>query len=137
MWKRHLGIQVELENVEWKVYLSRLSGLDYHLARAGWIGDYEDPNTFLDLWVTGGGNNQTGWSNARYDELIARAACKLVDRNERSGALQRAERILIQEDVPVLPLYTYVNKGMLSRRVKGWHPNILDQHPLKTISLEP
>jgi oligopeptide transport system substrate-binding protein len=92
-----------------------------------------DPNTFLDLWVTGGGNNQTGWSNARYDELIAGAACKLVSRKERSQALQRAERILIQDDVPVLPLYTYVNKGMLSRRVKGWHPNILDQHPLKYI----
>jgi oligopeptide transport system substrate-binding protein len=133
MWKRHLGTQVDLVNVEWKVYLSRLSGLDYHLARAGWIGDYVDPNTFLDLWVTGGGNNQTGWSNARYDELIAGAACKLVSRKERSQALQRAERILIQDDVPVLPLYTYVNKGMLSRRVKGWHPNILDQHPLKYI----
>jgi oligopeptide transport system substrate-binding protein len=137
MWKQHLGIQVELANVEWKVYLSRQSALDYQMSRAGWIGDYVDPNTFLDMWITGGGNNQTGWSSKRYDELIARAACRLVNPKERMQALQEAERTLVQEEVPVLPLFTYVNKGMLSKRVRGWHPNILDQHPLKYISLEP
>jgi len=136
MWKQHLGIQVELANVEWKVYLTRQAALDYHLSRAGWIGDYVDPNTFLDTWITGGGNNQTGWSHPRYDELVARAACRLVNPGERMQALQEAERILVQDEVPVLPLFTYVNKGMLSPRVKGWYPNILDQHPLKYIRLE-
>ncbi|MBI2001792.1 MAG: peptide ABC transporter substrate-binding protein [candidate division NC10 bacterium] len=136
MWKDHLGIQVDLVNVEWKVYLSRQSGLDFQLSRAGWIGDYVDPNTFLDMWVTGGGNNQTGWSNKRYDDLIARAACKIVNAKDRMRALQEAEQILVAEEAPIMPLFTYVNKGMLSRRVKGWSPNILDQHPLKYISLE-
>jgi oligopeptide transport system substrate-binding protein len=136
MWKEHLGIQVEITNVEWKVYLSRQSGLDYQLSRAGWIGDYVDPNTFLDMWITGGGNNQTGWSSKRYDNLISQAACKIVNTNDRMKALQEAEQILAAEEVPIMPLFTYVNKGMLSRRVKGWHPNILDQHPLKYISLE-
>jgi oligopeptide transport system substrate-binding protein len=135
MWKEQLGIQVELVNLEWKVYLARQGSLDYQIARAGWIGDYVDPNTFLDLWLPGGGNNQTGWSNKRYDELIGQAACKLAKPDDRMRTLQEAERILL-EDLPVLPLFTYVNKGMLSRRVKGWYPNILDQHPLKYINLE-
>jgi len=134
MWKEHLGVQVELVNVEWKVYLARQSGLDYQISRAGWIGDYVDPNTFLEMWKTGGGNNQTGWSNRRYDELIDQAA-RLVNAKDRMRTLAEAERILLEE-MPVLPLYTYVNKGMLSRKVRGWHPNILDQHPLKHISLE-
>lgn len=136
MWKENLGIQVDLVNVEWKVYLARQGSLDYQISRAGWIGDYVDPNTFLDMWVTGAGNNQTGWSNRRYDELIAQAACKILDAKERMRALQEAEKILTVDEVPIMPLFTYVNKGMLSRRVKGWHPNILDQHPLKYISLE-
>jgi oligopeptide transport system substrate-binding protein len=136
MWKDHLGIQVDLVNVEWKVYLSRQSSLDYQASRAGWIGDYVDPNTFLDMWITGGGNNQTGWSNKRYDDLMAQATCKIVNPRDRMRALQEAEKILVADEVPIMPLYTYVNKGMLSRRVKGWSPNILDQHPLKYISLE-
>jgi len=136
MWKEQLGIQVELFNVEWKVYLARMGSLDYQVARAGWIGDYEDPNTFLDLWVTGGGNNQTGWSSQRYDGLIGQAACKIVSGKDRMRTLQEAERMLVVDDTPILPLFTYVNKGMLARRVKGWYPNILDQHPLKYISLE-
>ncbi len=135
MWREHLGIQVELVNVEWKVYLSQQSKLDYQISRAGWIGDYVDPNTFLDMWITGGGNNQTGWANTRYDELIARAG-RTMDPKERMKLFQEAETILVVDEVPILPLFTYVNKGMLSRRVKGWNPNILDQHPLKYISLE-
>ena len=134
MWKEHLGIHVDLVNVEWKVYLSRQSSLDYNISRAGWIGDYVDPNTFLEMWKTGGGNNQTGWSHKRYDELIDQAG-RLVNPKERMQAMQDAERLLLSE-APILPLYTYVNKGMLSKKVKGWYPNILDQHPLKYISLE-
>jgi oligopeptide transport system substrate-binding protein len=134
MWKEHLGIDVELVNVEWKVYLSRLSSLDYQISRGGWIGDYPDPNTFLDMWIGGGGNNRTGWASKRFDELIARA--QTLSGRERMAALAEAEKILVVDEAPILPLYTYVNKGMLSRKVKGWHPNILDQHPLKFISLE-
>jgi oligopeptide transport system substrate-binding protein len=135
MWKEHLGIQVELVNVEWKVYLNQQAKLDYQISRAGWIGDYVDPNTFLDMWITGGGNNQTGWSNQRYDELIARAG-RTMDPKERLRLFREAETILVVDEVPIMPLFTYVNKGMLSRKVKGWFPNILDQHPLKFISLE-
>jgi len=135
MWKETLGIQVDLVNVEWKVYLARQSALDFQMSRAGWIGDYVDPNTFLDMWITGGGNNQTGWSNKRYDELIVKAG-RTLDAKERMKLFNEAEKLLVADDVPIMPLYTYVNKGMLNRKVKGWSPNILDQHPLKHISIE-
>ncbi|HEX7127843.1 MAG TPA: peptide ABC transporter substrate-binding protein [Thermodesulfobacteriota bacterium] len=132
MWKRHLGIEVTLTNVEWKVYLARMKALDYQIARAGWIGDYVDPNTFLDMWVTGGGNNQTGWANARYDALIRKAA-ETVDPEARMKTLREAETVLVREELPIAPVFTYVSKGLIRRSFDGFHPNILDQHPLKAI----
>jgi oligopeptide transport system substrate-binding protein len=71
---RELGIRVTPYNQEWQSYLATTQAGDYDLSRAGWIGDYVDPNTFLDLWVTNGGNNQTGWSDPLYDRLIRAAA---------------------------------------------------------------
>ena len=73
-WKRNLNIDVQLTNTDWKVYLSKQSIGDYMVARAGWIGDYVDPKTFLDMMVTGRGNNQTGWSNSQYDDLLVMSA---------------------------------------------------------------
>ncbi len=67
MWRQNLGIRVELTNMDWKVYLDQTQSGNYDIARAGWIGDYLDPETFLNLWVTDGGNNRTGWSNQDYD----------------------------------------------------------------------
>jgi len=72
--RRELGIEVHAYNQEWQAYQASTLAGDYDLARAGWIGDYLDPNTFLDLWVTGGGNNQTGWGDARYDRWVRAAA---------------------------------------------------------------
>src|SRR5439155_10567415 len=69
MWKKNLGIDARLQNQEWKVYLDSQRQLNYQVCRAGWTGDYPDPNTFLDMWLTGGGNNQTDWSSAEYDAL--------------------------------------------------------------------
>jgi oligopeptide transport system substrate-binding protein len=72
--RRNLGIEARAYNQEWQAYQSSMLAGDYDLARAGWIGDYLDPNTFLDLWVSGGGNNQTGWGDPRYDVWIRAAA---------------------------------------------------------------
>jgi oligopeptide transport system substrate-binding protein len=71
---RTLAIRVVPYNQEWQSYLATVQAGDYDLARAGWIGDYVDPNTFLDLWVTNGGNNQTGWGDPLYDQLIRGAS---------------------------------------------------------------
>jgi oligopeptide transport system substrate-binding protein len=135
-WRENLGITVSLRNSEWKVYLNDVQHLQYQLARAAWIGDYVDPNTFLDMFVTDGGNNQTGWSNKRYDELIAGAA-KELDRAKRAKLLQEAEKLLIEQELPIMPVYIYVKKGLLSARVGGFHENVRDQHPLQYLWMEP
>ncbi len=135
-WNKHLGVTVSLRNTEWKVYLDKVRKLDYAIARAGWIGDYSDPNTFLDMFVTGGGNNNTGWSNARYDDLIGRAQREL-DPKKRLAAFREAETILVRDEVPIMPIYTYVNQGMLRESVLGWFENVRDWHPLKYLWLEP
>jgi oligopeptide transport system substrate-binding protein len=135
-WKENLGITVSLRNTEWKVYLTEVEELNYQISRAGWIGDYTDPNTFLDMWVKDGGNNNTGWSHADYDRLIGEAA-KESDRAKRMGLLKQAEELLVQQELPIIPIYIYVNQGMLAKKVKGWYPNVRDQHPLKFVWIEP
>jgi len=136
MWRENLGIQVELKNSEWMVYLKNVENLDYDVARAGWIGDYGDPMTFLDMWVTDGGNNNTGWSNARYDELIEQARAEM-DLVKRAGILQEAERIVVEDEFPILPLYIYVNQGMKVDGLQGWYENVRDLHPFQYMYFEP
>ncbi|HWI53579.1 MAG TPA: peptide ABC transporter substrate-binding protein, partial [Symbiobacteriaceae bacterium] len=118
MWKKNLGVNVELQNVEWQVYLDRQSKLDYQISRAGWIGDYIDPMTFADMWVTKGGNNQTGYANPKYDALIETAK-KSSDPAVRMKALHDSEKMLM-DDMPILPIYHYVRVRLVSTKVKGW-----------------
>ena len=134
MWKENLNIDVQLTNTDWKVYLSRQSIGDYSIARAGWIGDYVDPKTFLDMMVTGRGNNQTGWSNSEYDDLLVKAA-QSPSQDERFKNFYKAEKILIDE-LPIIPIYTYTRIYMLNQDVKGWSPNLLDTHPYQFVYLE-
>ena len=134
MWQQNLGIEVELVNQDWKVYLSREMVGDFQVSRAGWIGDYEDPNTFLDLMRPNRGNNKTGWEDAAYDAIMEKAN-STNDQEERYKLLQEAERVLI-DNMPIIPLYTYVRAYQLSPDVKGYHPHILDHHHPKYIYLE-
>ncbi len=133
MLKQELGIKIQLMNQEWKVYLNSLSELDYDIARSSWVGDYNDPNTFLDMFVSGGGNNRTGWSNADYDRLIAAAAAEL-DRARRFEILREAERLLISKEAPICPIYYYVGIQLYDpERLGGIEANLLDEHPLRTM----
>ncbi len=134
MWKEHLGINITLVNQEWKVYLSSTHNKDYDVARMGWISDYNDPNSFLDLWITDGGNNRTGWSNPAYDSLID-AASRESDQAIRYEYLKNAETILLDE-LPIIPIYFYTNVYLLHPSVKGWYPNILNIHNYKFVHLE-
>lgn len=134
MWKSNLGIDVRLVNQEWKVYLDAQRTLNYQICRASWIGDYVDPNSFLDMWLTGGGNNETGWSNPQYDRLIEEAS-RTADANQRLEVFQKAEAILMDE-LPILPIYFYTSTRALRPEVKGWYPTILDMHPYKFVYLE-
>ena len=131
MFERELGVEMGLRPQENKAYLNTMSSLDYDLARSSWVGDYNDPNTFLDLWVTGGGNNRCGWSNPAYDALIADAA-RETDQTRRFDTFRRAETILVSEGTPICPLYFYVGIQIYhGDRLGGVESNLLDEHPIR------
>lgn len=133
MWKTRLGVDVSLRNEEWQVYTVTQRQLDYDLCRAGWIADYPDPQTFLDLWVSKGGNNDTGYSNPEYDTLLA-SALESADEPARMAVYRKMENILVR-DVPVIPIYFYKRVYLVSPKVKNWTPGILDNRAWKSIDL--
>ncbi len=136
MWRDALGVTVNLNRQEWKVYLNSMNELDYDICRSSWVGDYPDPNTFLDLFLTGGGNNRTGWSSPAYDKLIAEAA-ETVDPTARFDVLKKAERLLVAEATPICPIYFYVGIQLYDAdRIGGIEPNVLDEHPIKSMFLK-
>lgn len=136
MWKKHLNIDITLNNQDWKVYLDSVNSGNYDISRAGWIGDYVDPNTFLDMWITDGGNNQTGWSNTRYDEIITRIAPATANRAQRYQLFQEAESILLDE-LPIIPIYIYTSISLAHPSVKGLTNNILNYTSYQSLSLTP
>ena len=133
MWARELGIHIELRNLEWKVFLQAQSRLEFGLSRSSWIGDYNDPNTFLDMFMSNNGNNRTGWKSERYDTLIREANSKL-DPGERERILQQAEALLIRDELPITPLFFYVGIEYYdTSKVSGIFSNIRAEHPVRTI----
>jgi oligopeptide transport system substrate-binding protein len=134
MWKQNLGIDVRLFNQEWKVYLDNKRTHSFQICRAGWIADYNDPASFLEIFTSTAGTNYSGWSNARYDQLFAQAS---EERNatKRWALLREAEETLLGE-VPVLPIYLSTRVYLKSPRVQGWYPNIEDVHPLQAVWME-
>lgn len=133
MWKEVLGVTVQLARQEWKVYLNSLGSLDFGIARSSWVGDYPDPNTFLDLFVSGSGNNRTGWSSQRYDRLIAEAAAER-DPEKRFEIMRRAEEYLVREEAPIAPIFFYVGIQLYDgNRLGGIEANVLDEHPIREV----
>jgi len=134
MWKRELGIDVQLVNQEWKVFMNnRLEGY-FQLARAGWTGDFQDPYSFLSMFLSDSEQNETRWVNEEYDALV-REALEHRDRAERYALYAKAEAILLEE-LPMIPLYYYAQNTLLGSWVKGWHPNSQDIHPFRDVWLE-
>jgi len=134
-WKNNLNIDIELENQEWATYLSSRNAGDFQVARAGWVGDYQDPNTFLDMFITGAGMNGGKYSNEVYDLLIREAAA--MSGADRLEVLMTAEDILVNEDQAVMPIYYYTTNNMIdTNKWGGWHANTMDYHPTKDIYLK-
>jgi len=127
MWSDHLGLEVELLNQDWKVYLDSQEKGDFQVCRAGWSADYIDPATFLSMWMTGNGHNQTGWSSPEYDELMNRSN-RTADPALRNAIMNQAETIFLDE-VPAIPVYWYAINRAVSPDVVGWHHKLLDSHP--------
>ncbi len=132
MWRQNLGVDISLVNQEWKVYLDSQDTLSYDLSRAGWIADYVDPNTFFDLWRTGDGNNDTGFSNAEYDRLLEEAL-ETSDQAARRAIYARMDAILMDE-LPIIPLYFYTRTYAANPRLQA-PPNLVETPNYKFIYL--
>ena len=135
MWQNELGVSVTLRGKEVKSFADDKQNQRFMVCRAGWFGDYGDPTTFLDMLVTDNGNNDSAFSDARYDELMARAA-ETRDFDERMGLLAAAETILVDEQVPILPIFHYVNLQAFRTEVKGLYPNARNMHPFKHLYVD-
>ncbi|RYD19696.1 MAG: peptide ABC transporter substrate-binding protein [Verrucomicrobiaceae bacterium] len=134
MWSKHLNIRVNIQNRDWGSYISAQQSLNFDMASAGWIGDYLDPTTFLNLWTPGNGNNNTGWSDPKYEALLREAALK-AEPAERLALFRQAESMLMDAQ-PILPISHYTRNYLLRPEVKGWHPLLLDNHPWDAIRIE-
>lgn len=135
--REHLGLRMELRPLEWKTYLMEMSKLNFDMIRGSWIGDYTDPNTFLDMFLSDSGNNRTGWRNADYDRWI-QAANAESDSEKRYALLFQAESLLVEEALPILCLYNYVGFYAIdTNRFGGVFPNLLDEHPFWAIYKRP
>ena len=123
-WQEHLGVQTRLNQKEIKIFREDLKNQQYMTARAGWYGDYGDPTTFLDINQSQDGNNDRAYSNPDFDALLDRAAAEL-DPAERMAILAEAERMLVEEEFPLVPIFIYNNVQLFdSARVTG-----LTSHP--------
>ncbi len=134
-WRRVLNVEVRLDNMEWKVYLRRLKTDPPALFRLSWGADYPDPDNFMALFTTHGGNNRTGWGNRQYDALISQAASE-QDPGRRFQLYNEAQQILVEQDVPIIPLFVAVQNAMVKPYVKNLKFNAMELLYLKTVSLE-
>lgn len=129
MWKNELGIAVELENVEWNVFLDKAARMDFQICRMGWTADYDDPFNFLEILSSGTGNNHSNWKNPEYDQRL-REANRELDRQLRLDKLRAAETMALAHQ-PLIPLYVYKRSQLVKPYVRGFWSNNQDRHPWK------
>ncbi|MBV7396952.1 peptide ABC transporter substrate-binding protein [Mameliella sediminis] len=122
MWKQKLGVEVTLENQEWKVFLETRGNQNFELARGAWCGDYNEASTFLDLLTSQSGYNDGKFSNARVDELMAQAKS-----SQDTNPLYFEVEAILAEEMPVIPIYHYSTNMMLDGSIKGWPVNNVEQ----------
>lgn len=138
-WKEGLGIKVELETSDWKVYLSKINKQDYQIGRMGWIGDFHDPLSFLEPFKFKdnpnlGGNNETGWEHPAYIAYLNLAEQETNDK-KRAEILRKAEELLISE-MPLIPIF-YINYAYLKKPyVRGEYTSSLGIIDFKKAYLE-
>ncbi len=127
MWKQTLGVRTRLVNEEFRVFLqNRAQRRVTQAFRAGWIGDYMDAFTFLELFHSGHGRNDAGYNNPRYDRLLERIASERIPARRRNLMVE-AERMLLEDQV-VLPVFIYMTRRLIDPRLQGWEENIMDYH---------
>ncbi|MCE0484746.1 MAG: peptide ABC transporter substrate-binding protein [Methylacidiphilales bacterium] len=129
LWRRELGItSIHLRGQEWKVYLNTQSLIDFDLCLSAWVGDYNDPQTFIDMFVTDGGNNDTGWGDPQYDQMLQTSEMT-ADPIKRMQILRDMEKILVEDQMPIVPVYFYVGMSLYDpEKLGGFEPNFVDDH---------
>jgi oligopeptide transport system substrate-binding protein len=135
MWRKELGVEVEIEFKEWTAYLLATQTLDYDIVASGWIGDFIDPLTFLEMWSPGNGNNNTGWENQDFAAKLSQSF-QSTHPTVRYDFLKAAEAIMLSE-APIAPIAWRGKNYLLHPSVKGWHPLLLDAHPYTSVELVP
>lgn len=134
-WRKNLGLEPEIRNEEWKVYLKTLKNDTPQLFRLGWVADYPDPDNFMALWYSYSEQNNTGWKNPEYDKLVQKAAGEL-DKDVRKALYDKAQRILVEEDVPFIPIYTNKQYFLLKPYVSGYTINPMQQWRFSDVTVE-
>jgi oligopeptide transport system substrate-binding protein len=135
MWEDALGVRVDLHGKESKTFAEDKAHHRYMIARGNWYADYADPTTFLDCLATGNGNNDSGYSSPRFDTLLAAAKVQ-VDPVKRMELLAEAERIIVEEDCPILPILHYAQPIAIQPNVHGLYPNVRLRFPFQYVSVE-
>ncbi|MCA9213557.1 MAG: peptide ABC transporter substrate-binding protein [Planctomycetales bacterium] len=134
MWKEHLGAEITIENKEWNVYLGDMNAFKFQIARLAWNGDYPDPFTYLELFMTECGNNHSNWGSPKYDAMINEAN-RTLDRQKRLDIMQEAE-LLALEQQPLIPIYVYTRSTVIKPYLRGFWGNYQDHHPWKFMSID-
>ena len=133
MWRDGLGVEIELRQVERKIFYGAQSRMDYDISASSWIGDYNDANTFLDLFMSNSGNNRTGWKSRAYDQLVHQANMQ-TDPHKRAELFRQAETLLVVNEPPIVPIYFYAGFNYFDpEKITGIYQNILDEHPMQYI----
>ncbi len=132
MWQKHLGVVVQIENQEWKVFLKKLQTDPFPVFRSGWGADYPDPDNFMKLFTSNSGNNHGRWKNSRYDQLLELAAREL-DAKKRSGLYDEAQRLLTEVDAAIVPLYWKAEATLLNPKFTGLEYNSMARMDLRNV----
>ena len=135
MWKQVLGVATQLVNEEWKVFVNnRKMGVVTEVFRGGWIADYDDPASFLELFVSDNALNTSFYANREFDQLMI--STQQAATAERMELLRKAESVLLQ-DMPVIPLYYYVSRHLVNTRITGFEDNVRDVHLSRYLGISP
>ncbi len=132
-WRRNLGVEVTIDSQDWKVYLRTLATHPPEIWRLGWQADFADPDNFMSQFLSDSGNNWTRWANPRFDQLVTEASAE-PDVTKRVALYDEAQRILTEQDVPVICLYSRAKNELVSPRVAGYEPNPMDLIDLARVS---
>jgi oligopeptide transport system substrate-binding protein len=133
--KKNLGVNIRLANEEWKVYLNRLHNDTPDIYRLGWLADYPDPSTFADVMTSFSENNHTGWGSKKYDELTAEGA-RTLDKQKRREIYSQLQKLLTEDENPVLPIYSAVRQIMLSSRIDNFPVTPIARYEFKGVSFK-